>query len=57
VDTRQRSGLFPQFLELSGMSVYDTLNTMWMGRPWPIAREDAPPEAPITYGLASHTLS
>lgn len=57
VDTRQRTGLYPQFLELSGMPVYDTPSTMWMGRPWPISREDAPQEAPITYGLASHTLS
>lgn len=57
VDTRQRTSLYPQFLELSGLSVYDTPNTMWMGRPWPISREDAAQEAPITYGLASHTLS
>jgi GNAT superfamily N-acetyltransferase len=57
VDTRQRTGLYPQFLELSGLPVYDTPTTMWRGRPWPISREDAPEETPITYGLASHTTS
>jgi GNAT superfamily N-acetyltransferase len=57
VDTRQRTGLYPQFLKSSGLPVYDKPTTMWMGRPWPISREDAPQEAPITYGLASHTLS
>lgn len=57
VDTRQRTGLYPQFLELSGLPVYDKPNTMWMGRPWPVSSGDVPPDAPITYGLASHTLS
>jgi GNAT superfamily N-acetyltransferase len=57
VDTRQHTGLFPRFLDSSGMPVYNTLNTMWKGRPWPISRDDTVPSAPITYAVASHTLS
>jgi GNAT superfamily N-acetyltransferase len=57
VDTRELSGAFADFLGQSGMPVYDTVNSMWLRRPWPITREDVGAGEALTYGLASHSLS
>jgi GNAT superfamily N-acetyltransferase len=55
LDTREKKGDFADFLGGCGLSVFDTVTSMSLGRTWPPARPDDG-SAPRTYGLASHTL-
>lgn len=55
LDTREKRGDFADFLGGCGLSVFDTVTSMSLGRTWPLAvHEDA--SMARTYGLASHTL-
>ncbi len=54
LDTRQKSGAFPEFLALSGLPVYDTVTSMSLRRPWLV--EEKGGETPIIYALASQAL-
>lgn len=53
IDTRERDGIFVEFLQRSGLDVADTVTTMSKGRRFlnPKDRE------PRVYGLAGHALS
>ncbi|BCH33007.1 N-acetyltransferase [Mesorhizobium sp. L-8-10] len=53
VDTRERDGVFAEFLEQSGLGVAETVTTMSKGRRF-LNRED---NGPWVYGLAGHALS
>lgn len=53
IDTREKRGSFFGFLAHCGLSVFDTVTTMSLGRKWPPTAEG---DAPKSYGLASHTL-
>lgn len=53
VDTREKEGLFAEFLLQSGLVTAETVTTMSKGRRF-LNREDS---GPWVYGLASHALS
>lgn len=53
VDTRERNGVFAEFLQQSGLDVAETVTTMSKGRRF-LNREDS---GPWVYGLAGHALS
>ena len=53
VDTREKNGIFVEFLEQSGLDVAETVTTMSKGRPF-LNRKD---QGPWVYGLAGHALS
>ncbi|RWC00285.1 MAG: N-acetyltransferase [Mesorhizobium sp.] len=53
VDTRERNGVFAEFLQRSGLEVAETVTTMSKGRRF-LNRED---NGPWVYGLAGHALS
>ena len=53
VDTRERDGVFAEFLQQSGLEVAETVTTMSKGRRF-LNREDS---GPWVYGLAGHALS
>jgi GNAT superfamily N-acetyltransferase len=53
VDTRERDGVFAEFLQQSGLVIAETVTTMSKGRRF-LNRED---NGPWVYGLASHALS
>jgi GNAT superfamily N-acetyltransferase len=53
VDTRERDGVFAEFLQQSGLVVAETVTTMSKGRRF-LNRED---NGPWVYGLAGHALS
>ncbi|RWB29275.1 MAG: N-acetyltransferase [Mesorhizobium sp.] len=53
VDTRERDGVFAEFLQQSGLGVAETVTTMSKGRRF-LNRES---NEPWVYGLASHALS
>ncbi|RWA75327.1 MAG: N-acetyltransferase [Mesorhizobium sp.] len=53
VDTRERNGVFAEFLQQSGLEVAETVTTMSKGRRF-LNREDG---GPWVYGLAGHALS
>ena len=53
VDTRERDGVFAEFLQQSGLSIAETVTTMSKGRRF-LNRED---NGPWVYGLAGHALS
>lgn len=53
VDTRERDGLFAEFLQQSGLGIAETVTTMSKGRRF-LNRED---NGPWVYGLAGHALS
>ncbi|KAA3518731.1 GNAT family N-acetyltransferase [Agrobacterium vitis] len=64
LDTRHGSGAFAEFLQESGLSLFDTVTTMSLRAPWPVGPKGEPdaddkghsgPHA-ITYGLASQAL-
>lgn len=55
VDTREKSGAFADFLDRSGLFVFDTVTSMSSGRHWPPAG-DSKDLNPRIYGLAGHTL-
>ena len=52
VDTRERGGLFAEFLEASGLAFFETVTTMSKGRRLPGRETDMP----WIYGLASHAV-
>jgi hypothetical protein len=52
VDTRERGGLFAEFLKTSGLGVFETVTTMSKGRRLPV-RETG---MPWIYGLAGHAV-
>jgi GNAT superfamily N-acetyltransferase len=56
LDTRQKAGAFSEFLTHSGLSVYDTLTSMSLGRRWLTSENDAAGSRPTTYALVSQTL-
>ena len=53
VDTREKDGVFVEFLQQSGLGLYDTVTTMSKGRRF-LNRKD---DEPRVYGLAGHALS
>jgi GNAT superfamily N-acetyltransferase len=53
VDTRERDGVFAEFLQQSGLGIAQTVTTMSKGRRF-LNRED---NEPWVYGLAGHALS
>jgi GNAT superfamily N-acetyltransferase len=53
VDTRERDGVFAEFLQQSGLGTAETVTTMSKGRRF-LNRED---NGPWVYGLAGHALS
>jgi hypothetical protein len=53
VDTRERDGVFAEFLQQSGLGVAETVTTMSKGRRF-LNRVD---NGPWVYGLAGHALS
>jgi GNAT superfamily N-acetyltransferase len=53
VDTRERDGVFAEFLQQSGLGIAETVTTMSKGRRF-LNRED---DGPWVYGLAGHALS
>ncbi|MBZ9870385.1 GNAT family N-acetyltransferase [Mesorhizobium sp. BR1-1-9] len=53
VDTRERDGVFAEFLQRSGLGVAETVTTMSKGRRF-LNRED---KNPWVYGLAGHALN
>ena len=55
LDTREKRGDFADFLGGCGLSVFDTVTSMSLGRTWPPAVHEDTSMA-RTYGLASHTL-
>ncbi|TIQ46207.1 MAG: GNAT family N-acetyltransferase [Mesorhizobium sp.] len=52
VDTRERDGVFAEFLQQSGLGIAETVTTMSKGRRF-LNRED---NGPWVYGLAGHAL-
>jgi hypothetical protein len=52
VDTRERGGLFAEFLETSGLGVFETVTTMSKGRRLPVREAGMP----WIYGLAGHAV-
>jgi GNAT superfamily N-acetyltransferase len=52
IDTREQDGVFPEFLQKSGLSTAETVTTMSKGRRF-LNREA---NAPWVYGLAGHAL-
>jgi hypothetical protein len=53
VDTREKNGIFVEFLEQSGLDVAETVTTMSKGRRFLHRME----QEPWVYGLAGHALS
>ncbi|AZN96078.1 N-acetyltransferase [Mesorhizobium sp. M9A.F.Ca.ET.002.03.1.2] len=53
VDTRERDGVFAEFLQQTGLDIAETVTTMSKGRRF-LNRED---NGPWVYGLAGHALS
>jgi hypothetical protein len=53
VDTRERDGVFAEFLQQSGLGIAETVTTMSKGRRF-LNREN---DGPWVYGLAGHALS
>ena len=53
VDTREKGGIFAEFLQQSGLDVDETVTTMSKGRRFLNSRE----REPRVYGLAGHALS
>jgi GNAT superfamily N-acetyltransferase len=53
VDTREKDGIFAEFLQQSGLGIAETVTTMSKGRPF-LNRES---NEPWVYGLAGHALS
>jgi GNAT superfamily N-acetyltransferase len=53
VDTREKDGIFAEFLQQSRLGLVDTVTTMSKGRPF-LNREN---NEPWVYGLAGHALS
>lgn len=53
VDTRERDGVFAEFLQQSGLRIAETVTTMSKGRRF-LNREE---NGPWVYGLAGHALS
>lgn len=53
VDTREKDGIFVEFLQQSGLDVADTFTTMSKGRRLLRPKD----QAPRVYGLAGHALS
>ncbi|SJM33709.1 GNAT family N-acetyltransferase [Mesorhizobium delmotii] len=53
VDTREKDGVFAEFLQQSGLGIAETVTTMSKGRRF-LSRED---NGPWVYGLAGHALS
>ena len=53
VDTRERDGVFAEFLQQSGLGIAETVTTMSKGRRF-LNREN---NEPWVYGLAGHALS
>ncbi|MCS0459676.1 MULTISPECIES: GNAT family N-acetyltransferase [Rhizobium] len=56
LDTREKDGRFSDFLARCGLSVYDTVTSMSLGRRWLNVGEGDAPRQPRTYALASQTL-
>ena len=57
LDTRQETGPFPEFVARSGLPVYDTVTSMWLGQPWAVAGGQDPGKLPVvTYALASQAF-
>jgi len=59
VDSRQKTGPFPEFLVDIGLPVYDTVTSMALRRPWvgTLSADDAPPDGkPLVYALANQAL-
>ena len=72
LDTRHGSGPFAEFLQQSGLALFDTVTTMSLRAPWPVGVSAALSDTsegsqvagsertsdlpPITYGLASQAL-
>ncbi|TGQ31018.1 MULTISPECIES: GNAT family N-acetyltransferase [unclassified Mesorhizobium] len=56
LDTRQETGPFPAFVARSGLPVYDTVTSMWLGQPWAVTGEQDAGKLPVTYALASQAF-
>lgn len=56
LDTRQKTGAFPEFLTRCGLPVYDTVTSMSLGRRWLPVEEDTAQTPPKTYALVSQAL-
>jgi GNAT superfamily N-acetyltransferase len=56
LDTRQEVGAFSEFLTRSGLSVYDSVTSMSLGRPWLAIERESADERPTTYALVSQAL-
>lgn len=57
LDTRQESGPFSEFVARSGLPVYDTVTSMWLGQPWGVeAGQDKRRLPVVTYALASQAF-
>lgn len=53
LDTRESGGPFFDFLTGCGFSIYDTVTTMSLGRPWTSGK---PAGEPLSYAVAAQTL-
>lgn len=57
LDTRQQAGTFAEFVARSGLPVYDTVTSMWLGRPWATVGGTGAGKLPaFTYALASQAF-
>jgi GNAT superfamily N-acetyltransferase len=56
LDTRQQAGAFPDFLARSGLRIFDTVTSMWLGRPSTVGEGKPGGKRPLIYALASQTL-
>jgi GNAT superfamily N-acetyltransferase len=56
LDTRQQAGAFPEFVARSGLQIFDTVTSMWLGRCLAVGQASGAKNHPIAYALASQTL-
>lgn len=56
LDTRQQAGAFPEFAARSGLRIYDTVTSMWLGRCLAVTQAAGAKRHPIAYALASQSL-
>ncbi len=56
LDTRQQTGDFPEFVARSGLRIYDTVTSMWLGRCLATTQGAGAKKHPTAYALASQTL-
>lgn len=56
LDTRQQAGAFPEFVARSGLRIYDTVTSMWLGRDLAVRQGSGAKKHPVAYALASQTL-